>query len=92
MCTAPGSGRRSPTWSSLRKAPLPTSAKNIRPVLWVPAGCQALAAQSVVGGHSSLPEVGAKDSSTQFTTLPALLKMAEWKKSTAPGCCRCRRS
>ena len=26
-----------------------------------------------------------KDSSTEFTTVPSLLNIAEWKKSTAPG-------
>ena len=26
-----------------------------------------------------------KDSSTQFTTVPSLLNITEWKKSTAPG-------
>jgi hypothetical protein len=31
-----GSGRRSPTWNSLKNAPVSVSEKNIRPVLWVP--------------------------------------------------------
>jgi hypothetical protein len=46
----------------------------------VAAGCHGLACQAVLGVQP-FPH----DSSTQFTTLPSLLKVAEWKKSIAPG-------
>jgi hypothetical protein len=85
---ASGSGRRSPTWNSLRNAPVARSEKNIRPVLWKPpAGFQGRDWYGVIGGHAGSTK--SKDSSTGFTTVPALLNIAEWKKSTAPGCCRC---
>jgi len=83
-----GSGRRSPTWNSLRKAPEARSEKNIRPVLWVPpAGFHGRGCHVVIGGQPA-----PKDSSTQFTTVPSLLNMTEWNKSTAPRCPRCRRN
>src|SRR5918995_1425425 len=74
------SGRRLPTWNSLRNSPVATSEKNIFPVSWTAAGCQGRATHCVVGGQ---PEPN--DSSTQFATVPSLLNIAEWKKSIAPG-------
>ena len=78
-------GRKSPTLNSLRKLPS-MSEKNMRPVLCdPPAGFHGRGWYVVIGGHP-LPN----DSSTQFTTVPALLNITEWKKSTAPGTARCR--
>src|ERR687892_140905 len=77
---AAGLGRRSPTWNSLRKLPS-RSEKNILPVLWTPpAGFHGRGLYVVMVGQP-LP----KDSSTQFTTVPSLLNITEWKKSIAPG-------
>ena len=76
----PGSGRTSPTWNSLKKSPVSVSEKNIRPDFMVAAGCQGRSRHSVIGGQPS-----PKDSSTVFRTVPSLLNITEWKKSTAPG-------
>src|ERR687892_62129 len=86
MCAeqySPGAdeGRRSPTWNSLKNSPVSVSEKNILPVLWTPpAGFHGRGWYVVIGGQP-LP----KDSSTVFSTVPSLLNIAEWKKSTAPG-------
>ena len=50
------------------------------PVFWSAAGCQGRATHWVIGGQP-VP----KDSSTVFRTVPSLLNITEWKKSTAPG-------
>ena len=74
------SGRTSPTWNSLKNSPVSVSEKNILPDFMTAAGCQGRATHWVIGGQP-MP----KDSSTVLSTVPSLLNITEWKKSTAPG-------